>query len=148
MVILDRNVHVTVMCLLSGALPHQYWHSLTVTIPLKLYYRFHDDVIKWKHLPRYWLFVRRIHRSSVNSPQKGQWRGALMFSFICVWISGWVNNREAGDLRPHRAHYDVIVMLTVTTPLKLYYRFIILCTLTYQNMDDLMAYGSSTEAIV
>ena len=33
-----------------------------------------------------------------------------MFSFICVWINGWVNNVEAGDLRRHRAHYDVIVM--------------------------------------
>ena len=39
-----------------------------------------------------------------------QWRGALMFSLIFVWINGWVNNREAGDLRRHRAHYDVIVM--------------------------------------
>ena len=46
----------------------------------------------------------------VNSPHKGQWRGALMFSFICVWINGWANNREAGDLRRYRAHYDVIVM--------------------------------------
>ena len=33
-----------------------------------------------------------------------------MFSLICVLINGWVNNREAGDLRRHRAHYDVIVM--------------------------------------
>ena len=47
----------------------------------------------------------------VNSPYKGQWRGALMFSLICAWISGWVNNREAGDLRCNRAHYDVNVML-------------------------------------
>ena len=31
----------------------------------------HDDVIKWKHFPRYWPFVRRIHRSPVNSPHKG-----------------------------------------------------------------------------
>ena len=50
----------------------------------------HDDVIKWKHFPRYWPFV--------------------MFSLICVWINGWVNNGEAGDLRRHRAYYDVIVM--------------------------------------
>ena len=41
---------------------------------------------------------------------KGQWRGALMFSLICVWINGWVNNREAGDLRRYHTHYDVIVM--------------------------------------
>ena len=70
----------------------------------------HDDVIKWKHFPRYWPFVRGIHRSPVNSPHKGQWCGALMFSLICVWINGWLNNREAGDLRRYRAHYDVTVM--------------------------------------
>ena len=70
----------------------------------------HDDVIKWKHFPRYWPFVRGIHRSTMNSPHKIQWREALMFSLICAWINGWVNNREAGDLRRHRAHYDLIVM--------------------------------------
>ena len=70
----------------------------------------HDDVTKWKHFPRYWPFVRGIHRSPMNSPHKGQWRGALMFSLICVWINGWVNSLEAGDLRRHRAHYGVIVM--------------------------------------
>ena len=44
----------------------------------------HDDVIKWRHFPRYWPFVRGIHLPPVNSPHKGQWRGALMFSLICV----------------------------------------------------------------
>ena len=47
----------------------------------------HDDVIKWKQFPRYWLFLRGIHRSPLNSPCKGQWRGAVMFSLICVWIN-------------------------------------------------------------
>ena len=75
----------------------------------------HDDVIKWKCVPRYWPFVRGIHRSPVNSPHKGQWRGALMFSLICTWTNDWVNNRDAGDLRRYRAHYDVIVM---ASPLK------------------------------
>ena len=70
----------------------------------------HDDVIKWKHFPRNWSFVRGIHWSPVNSPHKGQWRGALMFSLICAWINAWVNNREAGDFRRNRAHYDVSVM--------------------------------------
>ena len=46
----------------------------------------HDDVVKWKHFPRYWPFVRGIHRSPVNSTHKGQWRGALMFSLICAQI--------------------------------------------------------------
>ena len=92
------------------------------SIPIKNYFIFFfqiwtlawehddDDVTKWKHFPRYWPFVRGIQRSPVNSPHKGQWHGALMLSLICVWINGWVNNREAGDLRRHRAHYDVIVM--------------------------------------
>ena len=71
---------------------------------------FHDDVIKWKHFPRNWPFVREIHRSPVNFPHKGQWRGALMFSLIYPWINDWVNNREAGDLRRQHGHYDVIVM--------------------------------------
>ena len=70
----------------------------------------HDDVIKWKHFPRNWPFVWGIHRSPVNSPHKGQWRGALTFSLICGWTNGWVNVRDAGDYRRHRAHYDVIVM--------------------------------------
>ena len=51
----------------------------------------------------------------VNSPHKGQWRGALMFSFIYAWINDWVNNREAGDLRRLDGHYDVIVMMQKST---------------------------------
>ena len=69
----------------------------------------------WRHQveknPRYWPFVRGIHRSPGNSPHKGQWREALMFSLICAWINGWVNNGAAGDLRCDRAHHDVTVML-------------------------------------
>ena len=48
-------------------------------------------------------------------PTKGQGRGALMFSLICAWINGWVNNRVAGDLRRNGAHYDVILMLASET---------------------------------
>ena len=70
----------------------------------------HDDVIKWKPFLRYWSFMRGIHRWPVNSPHKGQWHGALMFSLICAWINNWVSNREAGDLRCHHTHYDITVM--------------------------------------
>ena len=55
-----------------------------------------------------WTGIRRL---PVNSPHKGQRRRALMFSFISAWRNGWVNNREAGDLRRHRAHYYVNIML-------------------------------------
>ena len=68
------------------------------------------NVIKRKHFPRYWPFVRGIHRSPINSPHKGQWRGALVFSLIWAWTNGWVNNRDAGAFGCYRAHYDVTVM--------------------------------------
>ena len=58
-----------------------------------------------------WPFVRGIHRSQLDSPHKGQWRGALMFSLICAWTNGWANNQDVGDLRRHRARYDVTVMI-------------------------------------
>ena len=66
----------------------------------------------------------------VNSPHRGQWRGALMFSLICARIKDWVNNREAGDLRRHHGHYDVNVMnknvlLTLTS----------MCLYIYMHID-------------
>ena len=70
----------------------------------------HDDVIKWKHYLRYWRFVRGIHRLSVGSPHKGQWRGALIFALICAWRNDWADDRDAGDLRRNDTHYYVTVM--------------------------------------
>ena len=72
----------------------------------------HYDVIKWNLFPRYWSFVRVTtgDRWPVDSPHKGQWRRDLIFSLICAWINAWVKNRDACDLRRHRAHHDVIVM--------------------------------------
>ena len=93
--------------------------TTSVTISLYKYYMtcyrdrcslFHYDVIKWKHFPRHWPFVRGIRRSPVNSLHKGQWRGALMFSLICVRINSWANTIDAGDLRRHLVHYDVIII--------------------------------------
>ena len=50
-----------------------------------------DRWIPRTHFPRHWPFVRGIHRWPMNSPHKGQWRGALMFSLIFTWINSWVN---------------------------------------------------------
>ena len=80
------------------------------------YFKSHADVIKWKHFPRYWPCARGNHRSPVKSTHNGRWRGALMFSLICAWINGSVNNRKAGDLRRHRVHYDATVMRNVNYP--------------------------------
>ena len=59
-------------------------------------------------------FVWGIHRSWVASPHNCQGRRVLMFSLICSWINGWASNRDGGDLRRHRTHYDVIVMFFMT----------------------------------
>ena len=72
------------------------------------------DVIKWKPFPRYWPFVRGIHRSTVDFPHKDQWRGALMYSLICTWINVWANIRDTGDFRRHCAHYDATIMPMLT----------------------------------
>ena len=102
----------------------------------------HDDVIKWKHFPRYWPFVRGIHRSPVNFPHKGQWRGALMFSLICVWINGWVNNREAGDLRRHRGplwrHRNVCVLCGYNCSFKWTFTVCRTADPDMKNIDGLM----------
>ena len=71
---------------------HWHWNSRLRWWKWSIYEEYHDDVIKWKHFPRYWPFVRGIHRSPVNSPHKGQWHGDLMFSLICARINAWLNN--------------------------------------------------------
>ena len=71
----------------------------------------HDYVIKWKHFPRYWPFVRRIHQWPVNSPHKGQWRGASMFSLICAWINAWINMRLV--IWDAIAYHDYLPKITI-----------------------------------
>ena len=97
----------------------------------------HDDVIKWKHFPRYWSFVRGIHRSPVNSPHKGRWCGTLIFSLICAWTDSWASNGDAGDLRCHRAHYNAIAM-AILSNIALIMIFMLLCSLV---RDILIIFG-------
>ena len=77
----------------------------------------YDDIIKRKHIPRYWSFVKGIHRW----PHKGQWRGAFKFFLLYAWANGWPNKRDAVDLRRHRAHYYVTVVDTYRIASYLYY---------------------------
>ena len=81
----------------------------------------HDDVIKWNHFPRYWPFVRIIHRSLVNNPQ---WCEALIFSFIFAWTNGWVHKRDAVELRRQRTHFDGTVM---STKVSVWFRWVMEC---------------------
>ena len=55
-----------------------------------------------------------------NSPVMGEFPSQrsvtrdLMFSLICARTKGWVDNRESGDLRRHRIHYDVTVAMRLS----------------------------------
>ena len=100
----------------SGLVPNKHQAIIWTILAYftDAYIRHSTSTTRWRHqmetLSALLAIVRGIHRSPVNSPHKGQWRGALMFSLICTWINGWVNNGEAGDLRRHRDHFDVIVL--------------------------------------
>ena len=64
------------------------------------HFQVHDDVIKWKHFPRYLPFVRRILLTKASDAE-------LWYAFHLCLNKLWLDNGEAGDLRRHRAHYDV-----------------------------------------
>ena len=100
---LCMKIYTTYSKLLIMGLLCSWWHCWKGLM--------HDDVIKWKHFTRDCFFVRGFHPSAVDSPHKGQWSRALMFSLTRAWTNTWVNNGDAGDLRRHRAHHGVIVMV-------------------------------------
>ena len=84
--------------------------TLYIFRALVIHFLIHDDVIKWNHFPRYWPFVSGIHRSRWIPRTKAS--DAELWCFLwSAWINDWVNTREAGDLRRHRGHYDVNVMI-------------------------------------
>ena len=62
----------------------------------------------------HWLFLKTWWRLRIKTffegLCEGQWRGALIIFLSCAWTNGWANNRVAGDLKRHRAHYDVAVI--------------------------------------
>ena len=91
------KLRVTGLCAGIHRSPMNSPHKGPVTRKM---FQFDDVIMWWRH---YWPLLRGIHRSQVNSPHKGQWRGSLMFSFICAWTNNWANNGEADDLRHHRA---------------------------------------------
>ena len=72
----------------------------------------HDDVIKWKHFPRHWPLWGEFTGDRWIPLTKAS--DAELWCFLwsaCAWINGWANHRDAGDLRRHRAYYDVTVMM-------------------------------------
>ena len=45
------------------------------------------------------------------------------FIWSAPWINNWINNREADDLRRHRAHFDVNIMNIPQTDLEYWQHF-------------------------
>ena len=75
----------------------------------------HDDVIKWKHFPRYWPFMRGTTGHRWIPLTKASDAELWFFSVICTWTNDSANNRDTDDLKRHCAHYDVTVMETLVT---------------------------------
>ena len=91
-------------------------HSKQHTIALQSVNNLHSVDTWWRHQME--TFSALLAICAGNSPVPGEFPTqrpvtlwALMFTLICARINGWVNNREAGDLRRYRAHYDVVVMI-------------------------------------
>ena len=92
------------------------WNCITMWYVL--YYATHwNRCTWWRHQMKIFFTLRAIcegnHRSPVDSPRKGQWRGALMYPLICAWTNDWETNQDTGDLRRSLAHYYVTVMITI-----------------------------------
>ena len=107
----------------------------------------HDDIIKWKLFPHHWPFVRGIHRWPVKSPHtKARSFGVFL---IWAWMNAWVNNREAGDLRRHQAHYHSNVSLNIYLPgcCSLYMCFLKVFTWWRHDMDMLSTLIAICEGI-
>ena len=74
--------------------------------------------VSWRHqMDTFSASLAICKRPPVDSPHNDQWRGVLMFSLICAWTNRWANNRDAGDFRCHRVHYDVTVTDYTFSPL-------------------------------
>ena len=83
---------------------HESQQSLALQLNVSLDVKY---VMKRIHFPRYWPIVGEFTSHRWIPLTKAS---DAELPLICAWINGWVNNNDAGDLRRHRAHYDVIVM--------------------------------------
>ena len=111
----DREIIVCINSAFTGIsiwLTSTWDEKITVNTEYNQPVLIHDDVIKWKHFPRY------------TGPLCGEFTGprwipltkasdAELWCFLwsALGINGWINTRDAGDLRHDRAHCDVIVMI-------------------------------------
>ena len=84
-------------------------------------------------------FVRGLHWWPVNSPHRGPVT-RKMFPFDDVIM--WPNNSDAGDLRRHRSHYDVIVMCHLGWNIHCVTRTAATTVLTMERHNSLSSLGT------
>ena len=65
--------------------------------------------LRWRHNDHDSASYHQPHDCLLNHFQRPVAR-SFNFSLICAWRNDWINNQDAGDLRRHRAHYNVTVM--------------------------------------
>ena len=102
----------------------------TATIISVLFAEIDDGVFKWKHFLRYWPYVRGIYRSSVDSPHKGQWRGAFKWCFLC---SAPEQAFEQTIEMPVISHAIVLIMTSLWCYLNLMWRTSVLTASVRRN---------------
>ena len=101
------------------------WHSW--------WWRNHDVMMKWNHIPYYWPFVRRIHQSSMDFLHKGPVMQALMSCLMLAQTNSWMNSRVASDLRCHDAHCDITVMFCIS--LRIWYNRVCVIRLSWSSVE-------------
>ena len=115
------------------AIPAKEWHGLKFTrkyhiqwpgyecshAPAKIVWLKHtnsasyDDVIKWKHFPRYWPFVRESTGHRWIPLTKASDAELRCFLWSAPQQMVWVNNKDAGELWRNRSHYYVTVLNSI-----------------------------------
>ena len=115
-------IPISLMCDLKGPIDNKWalvqFNSLVSNRQQVIIWTNADPVYRrmswWRHQME--TFSALLALCAGNSPISGEFpaQRPVMRSFDVFFdlslINGWVNTREAGDLRRYRAHYDVIVM--------------------------------------
>ena len=133
------------MATFSQSMQRTWWPVASTTIVTGSYSTSrHDDVIKWKHFPRYWPFVRGIHRWPMDSPHKASdaERWCLFYRRLNKWLSkqswGWWFETPSRSLWRHRNGFAIVVvrlsiiflfdvMMTPYNPIRLYHWVDLVC---------------------
>ena len=119
-----------------------FWQHCYIYIYIYIY-KYDDDVIKLRHFPLYWP-LKGNSLAIGDFPAQRPLTRSFDVSFDLRLKYGWANNREAGDLRRHCAHYDVTVMIKRLTNIIKYVGW---CTIWYDSIDQVLFFHQNRTVI-